>query len=586
MFRNLRFAHRVVLMPGLAAAGLLLILGIAQYLNTRTAALLTGIQQGYAPALETARDLEESLAAIQRALQDAVAAHDASMLEEADQNRSVFLATLKRAEGNAAIPATEREGIGRAFDSYYKLAHDNSQRMIAGATGENLVDSLRSMSEQYNAIRTTLEAFTSRGRQEMEAAFASAHDNQRLTVWVISGLTLAIVLALAALSFFIIRSLTGPLAEVVDAAERMARGDMSASVQVRSKDEIGNLSRAMQQMLDYLREMSRVADAIAQGDLRTGIEPRSESDAFGLAFRKMIANLRQMLGDVKSSAAQVAATSDEISSSALQIKRGAESQSGATEETSATMVEMASQLDSVNRSSQALATNVEETSSSMQEMATSIEEVAKSSERLLSAVEETATTIEEMAASIESIANKVNVVDEVSRQAATAATEGGERLSGVILGIGASGKDIGKIVRFIDEIADQTNLLALNAAIEAARAGDAGRGFAVVADEIKRLAERSIVSTREITTFVESMQKDSDEAVQLSQRVLRQIVDSVNRTTELVRNVQTATQEQSQGANQVLRTTSGMQNVTQQLATAAREPVSYTHLTLPTILRV
>src|SRR6185369_10790536 len=193
------------------------------------------------------------------------------------------------------------------------------------------------------------------------------------------------------------------------------------------------------------------------------------------------------------------------------------------------------------------------------------------SERLLSAVGETATTIEEMAASIESIANKVNVVDEVSRQAATAATEGGERLSGVILGIGASGKDIGKIVRFIDEIADQTNLLALNAAIEAARAGDAGRGFAVVADEIKRLAERSIVSTREITTFVESMQKDSDEAVQLSQRVLRQIVDSVNRTTELVRNVQTATQEQSQGANLVLRTTSSMQNVTQQLATAARE---------------
>src|SRR5436190_20431342 len=107
MFRNLRFAQRVALMPGLAAAGLLLILGIGQFLNSRTAGLLTGIQQGYSPALETARDLEESLAAIQRSPQDAVAARDASMLDEADQNRNAFLATLKKAEGNTAIPAAE-----------------------------------------------------------------------------------------------------------------------------------------------------------------------------------------------------------------------------------------------------------------------------------------------------------------------------------------------------------------------------------------------------------------------------------------------------------------------------------------------
>ena len=176
-----------------------------------------------------------------------------------------------------------------------------------------------------------------------------------------------------------------------------------------------------------------------------------------------------------------------------------------------------------------------------------------------------------MTSSIDSIAAKVNVVDEVSRQATAAATEGGERLSGVILGIGASGKDIGKIVRIIDDIADQTNLLALNAAIEAARAGDAGRGFAVVADEIKRLAERSLASTREIGNFVESMQGDTQEAVELSQRVLRQIVDSVSRTTDLVRNVQAATQEQSGGAARILRTAGGMQDVTQQLTTAARE---------------
>ena len=567
VFRNLRFTQRIWLGPGLAAIGLVVILVAAQVLGARTGAALTGIQQGYSPALETARDLQDALAGIQRGLQDAATARDPGLLAEADLQHDAFLAALAKAEGNPAIPAPQRQSIAKTINDYFRLARANTQSAIAGATPANL----RAQLDQYNDIRRTLESFTAQSRRDMEAAFAGARGNQRLSITIISVLTVVIVLVMAVLSLLIIRSLTGPLTEVVDAAGRLARGDMSATIEVRSRDEIGELSLAMQQMLAYLRDMARVADAIAEGDLRGEIEPRSASDAFGHAFRTMIANLRQMLGDVKSSAAQVALTAEEISASALEIKHGAESQSASTEETSATMVEMATQLDSVNRSTQALAANVEETSTSMQQMGASIEEVAKSSERLLGSVQETAATIEEMTSSIESIAAKVNVVDEVSRQATAAATEGGERLSGVILGIGASGKDIGKIVRIIDDIADQTNLLALNAAIEAARAGDAGRGFAVVADEIKRLAERSLASTREIGNFVESMQGDTQEAVELSQRVLRQIVDSVSRTTELVRNVQAATQEQSGGAARILRTAGGMQDVTQQLATAARE---------------
>jgi methyl-accepting chemotaxis protein len=204
-------------------------------------------------------------------------------------------------------------------------------------------------------------------------------------------------------------------------------------------------------------------------------------------------------------------------------------------------------------------------------MGSSIQEVARSSETLLAHVGDTAATIEQITLSIRAIAAKVQVVDQASSEAAAAASGGGERLSQVVLGINASIKDIGKIVQTIGDFADQTSLLALNAAIEAARAGDAGRGFAVVADEVKRLAERSMSSAREISSFIDTVQRDTGEAVLLSQRLMQQIVDAVNRSTELVRDVHAAVREQSSGAAQILKTTSTMQQVTQQLAVAARE---------------
>ncbi|MDP9121520.1 MAG: methyl-accepting chemotaxis protein [Acidobacteriota bacterium] len=566
---GMKFAHRVALMPGLAAVGLLAVLAVSQIVGDKTGNLLDSVEKGYSPALETARDLEETLAAIQRGLEAAV--REKSNLNEVEALRGAFLESLDKAAANPTMPADQTRAIRTAFNSYYGLAEQNSLAMIGGATGEALVTSLNTMRDRYLDIVRRLKEATARSKHDMKQASAAARDNQRLSMTVILVITVVLALALAALSFLVIHSLTVPLGQVVAVARGLAGGDLSGRIEIRSHDEIGELSLAMTAVVDYLRDMASVADAIALGDLRGGVEPRSDRDAFGQAFQKMTGNLRSVLGDLKGSSAQVAATADEISASALQIKRGAESQSSSTEETSSTMVEMASQIDSINRSTQALASNVEETSTSIQQMGTSIEEVAKSSERLLGAVEDTATTIEQMTSSIDAIRAKVDVVDQVSREAAQAAGEGGERLSGVIRGIGASGKDIGKIVKIIDDIADQTNLLALNAAIEAARAGDAGRGFAVVADEIKRLAERSMNSTREISTFIESMQKDTEEAVDLSQRVLRQIVEAVQRTTDLVQNVQTATQEQSNGAAQILRTTGSMQMVTQQLATGARE---------------
>ena len=568
---RLRFAHKLAALPALAALGFLSVLLTLQVVGGRNTRLLDAIQQKDFPAYQVSDSLQQTLTAIQRGLQDAVAAMDAGALAGTDKVRDKFLADLKKAGENATVDVETARDLGDRFEKYYELARRTSQSMIAGTTGEGLVASMQAMKEQYNDLRSRLDTLAEDSQKRMKEGFATARANQRLSVVQVTGLTLISVLALSVLSFFIIRTLTRPLAEAARVSLRLAEGDLAADIDSHTEDEIGELSRGLQRMISYFREMSEVASAIARGDLRTEVAPRSQEDVLGHAFHKMVANLRRILTDVQESATQVASAAEELSAAAQQISSGAITQSSSAEQTSATMVEMASRLDSVNRSTQALAGTVESTASSIEEMGTSIQEVARSSETLLSHVGDTAATIEQMTVSMRGIAAKVQVVDEASTDAAAAASSGGERLSQVVQGVSSSIRDIGKIVQTIGDFADQTSLLALNAAIEAARAGDAGRGFAVVADEVKRLAERSMSSAREISSFIETVQRDTGEAVQLAQRLMQQIVGAVNRSNELVRDVHGAVREQSAGAAQILKTTGTMHQVTQQLAVAARE---------------
>ncbi len=404
-------------------------------------------------------------------------------------------------------------------------------------------------------------------RQEADEAFRSLNE---LLVAFLVALAIAAA-AVVTLAFRVSAAVSRPLLSLVAVAEGIARGELAEVPEQSRHDEIGRLSRAMRGMVEYLREMARAADRLADGDLREPPGVRGESDTFGLAFGRMVTTLRDLLSRLRDASQQVAISAEEISASASSIQRGAESQAASSDETSSTLVEMAAQISAVAQNTQALAANVDETAASIQEMGTLVQRTARNSEVLLEAVDETTRTLQEINAAIQTVDEKVRTVDEVSRGAVREANDGGGILQGTIRSIGEKTQGVGKIVKVIEAIADQTNLLALNAAIEAARAGDAGRGFAVVADEVKKLAERSARATEEIANVIDGMQKDVHSAVDMTAGVLGNILGSVQKASGMVAEVHRLTQEQSSGAVRVLAVAERISDVSRQVSTAAQE---------------
>ena len=311
---------------------------------------------------------------------------------------------------------------------------------------------------------------------------------------VVSGVAVLILLVVVGTSSLISRGITRPLSSIASNMQRLAEGDKSIEVHFTDqKNEIGDLSRAMDVFLGKTVEMDRMREEQAEKDRRAEEEKRA-------AMLKMADAFETSVGAVVE---QVSAASSEVtvSSEAMSLTAGE-----ATRQASA---------------------------------------VASASEQASSNVQTVAAAAEELSASIGEISRQVTQASQI----AAAAVEEAEQANMKVQGLALAAQKIGEVVALITAIAEQTNLLALNATIEAARAGDAGKGFAVVASEVKNLANQTAKATDEIGTQIAGIQAATQEAVS----AIESITKTISQINEVNAGVASAVEEQGAATQEIAR---------------------------------
>ncbi|ELQ12451.1 methyl-accepting chemotaxis protein [Xanthomonas translucens] len=311
--------------------------------------------------------------------------------------------------------------------------------------------------------------------------------------------------------------------EVTQIVRAAAAGDLDSRIGLDGKQGFflllaQQLNTLLDNNADGLARISRLLSALSQGDLTA----RMDGDLHGV-----FARIR-----------------DDANATALQLATIVRQIQGAS--------------DSIN--------------SSAGEIATGNDDLSRRTEQQAASLEQTAAALEELTSTVKQNAEHARQANQLAVGAAAVATQGGEVVGQVVStmsGIETSSRKIADIISVIDGIAFQTNILALNAAVEAARAGEQGRGFAVVASEVRTLAQRSANAAKEIKGLIDDSVgrvAEGSALVDRAGRTMQEIVASVQRVTDIMGEISTASQEQSAGIEQVNRTVTQMDEATQRNA--------------------
>lgn len=435
-------------------------------------------------------------------------------------------------------------------------------------------------------------------------------EKRKVIALMLGAVLIVSVLFFSLLWFRLKRLVLNPVRSINAAALKISEGDLSFAVGLRTDDEIGVMSRifkdSFRALWGILRRIKGVSGRI--GVVTEDVDKESKNFVKG--------------AEVETEAfMSISSSVEELNATAEKIAESTETLTSSVEETSASIEEMASSINNVNDSIHSLSASVDSTSSSIEELSATIKEVAAGSERLAEASEETLSAISEITSAVKEVEANAKESAKLSEQVTIDASTFGmasiektmegmknikasvEHTAEFISKLGGRSDEIGKILNVIDEVTDQTSLLALNAAILASQAGEHGKGFSVVAEEIKDLAERTALSTQEISSLIQSVQSEVKSAVSAMREgllsveegfvlsreaadALIKIVESSKKSSGMAVSIERSTTEQAKAAKLVTEAMERVRNMTEQIAKATAEESKGVHLIMGATERV